>query len=153
MYFIKCSCMWLFIAHPGIALISLCHKLIDVLIFKWLTSGSISVNSFQTGLLSNLAHRSHRALLIAATARWVTPFSGPTYWNNSILKLILVCKFAISLIPTHLNWDSLVNSRQNCPKLANISPAFRPVTKYFIALTASRTMSVPRPKVKVNPFP
>lgn len=32
------------------------------------TSGSMSVNNFQTGLPSNLAHRSQRALMIAATA-------------------------------------------------------------------------------------
>lgn len=41
------------------------------------TSGFISTNSFQTGLFSMRAHKSHNALIRAAAAKWITPFSGP----------------------------------------------------------------------------
>ncbi len=41
-------------------------------------SGVISTSNFQTGLSSILAQRSQKELTIAATAKWRTPFSGPT---------------------------------------------------------------------------
>lgn len=41
-------------------------------------SGSMSTRSFQRGLCSMRAQRSHRALTMAATAKCNTPFSGPT---------------------------------------------------------------------------
>lgn len=43
-----------------------------------LTCGSISVNNFHNGLPANLAHKSHSALIIAATAKCMTPLSGPS---------------------------------------------------------------------------
>lgn len=41
-------------------------------------SGVMSVSSFQTGLSSIRAHRSHNAFTIAAVARCTTPHSGPS---------------------------------------------------------------------------
>lgn len=58
------------------------------------SSGSRSTNSFHRGLLSIRAQRSHRALMMAATARWITPFSGP------------------SCLPRHLMLDKLDFSNQ-----------------------------------------
>lgn len=116
-----------------------------------ITSGSISVNSRHTGFPSTFAHKSHKALHIAATAKCVTPFSGPIYAHTK--KPILILKKKALLLLTHLNWDSLVNSRQKAPNLANISAALRPTTKCCIARTANNTMSVPRPNVNVSPYP
>ena len=40
--------------------------------------GVMSERSFQTGFSSIRAHKSHSAFIIAAVARCITPFSGPT---------------------------------------------------------------------------
>ncbi len=41
-------------------------------------SGVMSTSNFHTGLSSILAQRSQKELTMAATAKWRTPFSGPT---------------------------------------------------------------------------
>lgn len=67
-------------------MIILIHTKLYYVIYAYpgtLTSGSRSVNSFHSGLSSNLAHKSHKALIIAATARCITPFSGPIFWLSS----------------------------------------------------------------------
>ena len=46
-------------------------------------SGGMSTRSFQSGLPSTFAYRSQTALTIAAVARWMTPFSGPSQRNCS----------------------------------------------------------------------
>lgn len=46
---------------------------------KQITSGSMSVSKRQSGLFSNFAQRSQSALTIAATAKCITPFSGPSF--------------------------------------------------------------------------
>ena len=38
----------------------------------------MSASSFQTGFRSAFAYRSQTALTTAASARWITPFSGPS---------------------------------------------------------------------------
>ena len=43
--------------------------------------GVMSARSFQTGLRSRRAYMSQTALTIAAIARWMTPFSGPSHRN------------------------------------------------------------------------
>ena len=47
-------------------------------------SGVRSASNFQRGFPSIFAHKSHKAFIIAAVAKWVTPFSGP------ILKIFIV---------------------------------------------------------------
>lgn len=47
------------------------------------TSGSRSASKFQTGFFCNLPQRSHKALMMAAVAKWVTPFSGPIWGTTS----------------------------------------------------------------------
>ena len=43
------------------------------------SSGDMSATSFQTGLPSALAHRSHTALTQAPVAKWIAPLSGPIH--------------------------------------------------------------------------
>lgn len=114
-------------------------------------SGSISTKSFQRGFPSIFAHKSQRALIMAAVAKWITPFSGPI----------------------HLIWLWQASVFQNWPKLLYMSSSFLPTTKGSKALTACTTLweqctyyfvictqlfifiptSVPLPIVKVNPWP
>ena len=62
-------------------------------------SGVISASSFQRGLPSTLANRSQTAFTIAAVARWMTPFSGPS----------------------QRSWESVTSRRQKPPRSATRS--------------------------------
>ncbi len=91
----------------------------------------MSATSFQTGLRSRLAQRSQTALTMAAVARWMTPFSGPS----------------------QRSCDSPVRSRQNAAMSPVSDSSVRPTTMGSSAWTAATTTSVPRPSVKVMPWP
>ena len=49
-------------------------------------SGVRSATSFQTGLPSRFAQRSQTAFTIAAVARWITPFSGPSQRSCDVVR-------------------------------------------------------------------
>ena len=70
-------------------------------------SGSISASNFHSGLCSMRAHRSHRALVMAATAKWITPFSGPTCQGTKQSKKN-VCHVHVSDVSIVLQKISLV---------------------------------------------
>ena len=95
------------------------------------SAGVMSTTSFQSGLPATLAQRSQMALTTATVARWSTPFSGPT----------------------QRSWPSLVSVRQKAAMLAVISSSVLPCTSGASAWTAATQSSVPRPQVKVNPWP
>ena len=92
-------------------------------------SGDMSTSSFQSGLPSTLAYRSHTALTMAAVARWMTPFSGPT----------------------QRSWPSPTSSYQNAAKSSTIEASVRPTTSGPSASTAATHSSLPRPVVNVMP--
>src|SRR3954453_15420739 len=91
----------------------------------------MSASSFHNGLPSRLANKSHIALTTAAVARWMAPFSGPI----------------------QRNWLSRVTVRQNRPMSEHASSTGYPSTNGRNASTAEHTTSVPRPIVKVKPWP
>ena len=93
--------------------------------------GLMSASSFHTGLPSLFAHRSHTALTTAAVARWMAPFSGPI----------------------QRSWLSPVTWRQNAPMSATMWSSVRPTMREARAFTAATTTSLPRPQVKVRPWP
>ena len=91
----------------------------------------MSASSFHKGLPSTFAYRSHTALMSAADARWIAPFSGPI----------------------HRNCCSPVMARQN-PRISDvIDSRVRPTTIGARALIAATQTSVPLPSVKVRPWP
>ena len=88
-------------------------------------------SSCQSGLPSRFAQRSQTALTTAAVARWMTPFSGPS--QRSCL--------------------SETSERQK-PRMSAVMPSsVRPTTSGSSARTAATQTSVPRPLVKVRPWP
>lgn len=83
-----------------------------------LTSGSMSASRRHRGLFSSRAQRSQSALTMAATAKCMTPFSGPICKQNSqfVFFALHKCKYYFVLMSfTQRNCDSLVSSRQNSP--------------------------------------
>ena len=93
------------------------------------SSGVNPLTSFQTGIPAWRAYKSHRALTIAASARWMTPLSGPI----------------------QRSCESPVKRRQTAPGAARNSSSVSPTTRCSWAMTAAQTTSLPRPMVKVDP--
>ena len=89
----------------------------------------MSTRSFQSGFPWRLADKSQTALTMAAVAKWMTPFSGPS----------------------QRNCVSEVRLRQNPRISALMDSRLRPTTIGSSARTAARQTSVPRPVVKVKP--
>ncbi len=69
---------------------------------------------------------------MAAVARWITPLSGPSQrsWLSPVVML-----------------------RQNAPMLSVISSSVLPTTNGASEFTAATQISLPRPMVKVRPWP
>ncbi len=95
------------------------------------SAAGISVSSRHSGLPSRLARRSHTAFTIAAVARWMAPFSGPI----------------------QRSWLSPVMWRQNPPRSSSTPATELPTISGFNASIAATTTSLPRPIVKVKPWP
>ena len=93
------------------------------------SSGVMSTMTFQSGLPSVLAYRSHTALTMAAVARWMTPFSGPT----------------------QRSWLSPTMCDQKAPRSAVNDSRVRPTTSGARASIAATHSSLPRPLVNVEP--
>ena len=91
----------------------------------------MSASSFQSGFPWSLAERSQTAFTTAAVARWMTPFSGPSQ-RSCVSEARLRQKPRMS---------ALIDSR------------LRPTTIGSSARIAARQTSVPRPVVKVRPWP
>ena len=88
--------------------------------------------SCHTGLPSRLAHRSHTALTSAAVARWITPFSGPS----------------------QRSWLSLVSRRHEAGHVAGELVEVAARRRGARAPRwRRRHRSLPRPMVKVKPWP
>ena len=91
----------------------------------------MSTSSFQTGLPSRLAHRSHTALTMAPVAMWMMPFSGPS----------------------HRSCGSWVRERKNVRMSEVTDSSVRPLTWWASARAAPTVSSLPRPFVNVSPWP
>ena len=92
-------------------------------------SGGSSERSFQSGTPRLFAHRSQTAFTIAAAARCMTPFSGPS----------------------QRSWSSETSERQKLRMFAVMSSSVRPTTSGSSARAAATQTSVPRPFVNVRP--
>ncbi len=95
------------------------------------SSGDMSATSCHTGLPSDLDQRSHIAFTIAPVARWIAPLSGPI----------------------QRSWLSEVTCRQKRPMSSATHARSSPTTRCRIASIAAQQISLPRPMVKVSPWP
>ena len=84
-----------------------------------------------TGLPAALAHRSQAAFTTAPVARCMAPLSGPI----------------------QRSWLSEVTWRQNAPMSAAMVSSSQPTSRWRIASIAAQQISLPRPMVKVRPWP
>ena len=88
-------------------------------------------SSSHRGIPDRFAYRSQTAFTIAAVAKWMTPFSGPS----------------------QRSWLSPASLRQKPPMSPNTSSTSCCSTSGVRALMAARHTSVPRPMVNVKPCP
>ena len=93
------------------------------------SSGDMSATTFHTGFCSVFAHRSHRALTTADSARCMAPFSGPI----------------------HRTCPSETKYRQVSPQLEVSESSDRLTRSGARLLMAAQTTSFPRPIVKDYP--
>ncbi len=95
------------------------------------SSGERCESSCQSGTPTSFAHRSQTAFTTAPAARWMTPFSGPS----------------------QRSWSSETSERQKLRMSPVIPSSVRPATRGSRARIAATQTSVPRPFVKVSPWP